>query len=74
MNKIYLVPVGAAKIKCPKSGRVLPAEGGEVEATTFWRRRLAAGEVKEGKKPVADKKPAKEKVDAQKVENNGGKK
>jgi hypothetical protein len=74
VKKIYLVPVGGAKIKCPKSGRVLSAEGGEVEFSTFWRRRLNAGEVKEGKAPAEKKAVPEKKVEAQKVENHGGKK
>jgi hypothetical protein len=75
VKKLYLVPMGDAKIKCPKSGKVLAAEGAMVELSTFWRRRLNDGSVKEGKAPLAQKKIAEApKVEAKKVENYGGKK
>jgi len=46
ITRIKIRPVvPGAVIRDPESRRVLPEEGAEVEETSFWTRRLLAGEV-----------------------------
>ncbi len=47
----YLVPAPGRTVRDPKTLEALPAEGRAVEMTPFWKRRLADGDVTEGKPP-----------------------
>ena len=55
-------PAPGLVVRDPMSKQALPAEGGEVGDTNFWRRRLACGDVvaiKEAPAPVAKQEPTK---------------
>lgn len=57
--KIYLQPAPQdRRVLNPANGQLLPAKGAYVERSTYWLRRLAAGEVVETTppKPAAKKK------------------
>lgn len=56
MPSTYLVPAPGRTVRDPKSLEALPAEGRAVEVTPFWKRRLAEGDVVEGK-PARAAKP-----------------
>lgn len=56
MSSKYLVPAPGRTVRDPKSLEPLPAEGRAVEMTPFWKRRLADGDVTEGKSPKATPK------------------
>lgn len=45
---MYLVPAAGLNVIDPANGQPLPPEGKEVADTTYWRRRLAEGDVTEG--------------------------
>lgn len=45
-------------IRDPRTKRPLPAEGGEVPDTTYWRRRLRSGDVVELQPPRVPAAPA----------------
>lgn len=47
----FLRPADGVKVRHP-NGRHLSAEGEQVEITAYWRRRIAAGDVVEGKAPA----------------------
>jgi hypothetical protein len=51
-------PVSGRQVPDPEKGGFLPPEGRAVEATTYWLRRLAEGDVAEVE---AELKPAKTK-------------
>ncbi|ARF52784.1 DUF2635 domain-containing protein [Pantoea stewartii] len=42
-----LKPVDGRAVRDPVKGTLLPAEGAEVEMSTFWRRRFRDGDVEE---------------------------
>lgn len=42
---VYVVPAKGVQVPVPGTGSVLPPEGMEVALTSFWRRRVRAGEV-----------------------------
>lgn len=45
-EKLYVKPVNAgALLRDPVTKRVLPSEGGFVQPTAFWRRRVRNGDV-----------------------------
>ena len=60
MGVIYVIPASGMLVPDPEaigsSDQVrLPAQGKEVEDSTYWQRRIACGEVTVGKPPVAPK-------------------
>lgn len=61
MSKIYVIPkqgmmVPDPNVRSRKSSDVrLPAEGKEVDDSTYWQRRLRDGDVTIGTKPKAAK-------------------
>lgn len=58
MKRIYVTPAEGRVVPNPeKPGAFLPAEGEEVDHGPYWSRRLAAGDVTEGK-PKAGRKAA----------------
>lgn len=57
MSSMYLIPAPGRTVRDPKSLEALPAEGRAVEMTPFWKRRLADGDVTEGKPPKSSAKP-----------------
>lgn len=52
--KIFLKPKAGLKIPRPDNGRELKAEGEEVIHSTFWRRRIADGDVIEVEGKVSE--------------------
>ena len=50
-GKIYVKAAKGLVLRDPRSKEPLPAAGGWVEDTTFWRRRLLHGDCKEVKPP-----------------------
>ena len=54
MTRAMLKPVNAYIVRTP-FGDILPSEGLEVPLTTYWRRRLAVGDVVHVKKSEAKK-------------------
>jgi len=66
--KIKVKPKEGLKIVMPDLNRELPVEGAVVEASTYWHRRLAEGDVvlveeikEEKQQPLESAKPAKSK-------------
>ena len=57
MPSKYLTPAPGRTVRDPKNLEALPAEGRAVEMTPFWKRRLADGDVTEGKPPKSSTKP-----------------
>lgn len=57
MSSMHLIPASGRTVRDPKSLEALPAEGRAVEMTPFWKRRLADGDVTEGKPPKSSAKP-----------------
>ena len=60
MSTAYLIPRAGLTVLQPANHKhsvptPLPAEGATVELTSYWRRRLAVGDVTEGKAPAATK-------------------
>lgn len=56
MTTAYLIPREGLTVLQPRSAKSpvpvpLPAEGAKVELTTYWHRRLADGDVTEGRAP-----------------------
>ena len=46
MQKIRVVPTAGLRVRLPhRPAEFLPAEGAEVPATAFWRRRIREGAV-----------------------------
>jgi hypothetical protein len=56
MSTIRVKPVDGARVRDPRTGAVIPAEGIEVTNETYWQRRLAAGDVVLDE-PAAEKAP-----------------
>lgn len=54
--KLYLVPAPGLTVIKPESNTPLAAEGESVEDSTYWRRRMAEGDVAEGKAPKSKSK------------------
>lgn len=54
-ERIFLIPNPGLEVLDPVSRRPLPADGEEVEKTTYWLRRLRDGDVTEGKAPKPKK-------------------
>lgn len=61
-EKKFLKPADGRKVRRP-DGPHMRADGELVEMTTYWRRRLRAGEVVEAQRPAAPKKPAAKKTE-----------
>jgi hypothetical protein len=64
MNTAYLIPRSGLTVLQPVTHRhsvptPLPVEGATVTLTSYWRRRIAVGDVTEGKAPAATKTTAK---------------
>jgi hypothetical protein len=53
----HLIPAPGRTVRDSKSLEALPAEGRAVEMTPFWKRRLADGDVTEGKPTKSSAKP-----------------
>lgn len=45
MNRITVVPAKGRAVPDPETGELLAAEGRDVPDDTYWRRRLADGDV-----------------------------
>lgn len=58
MNKITVKPSEGARVLNPATRQPLPAEGASVPRSTYWLRRIAAGEVEEVKPAKGKKKEA----------------
>ncbi|MBU1610334.1 MAG: DUF2635 domain-containing protein [Proteobacteria bacterium] len=56
MIKTYVKPTEGRRVLNPATRQPLPAEGASVEKSSYWLRRIAAGEVVETKPPSAAKK------------------
>jgi hypothetical protein len=59
MKIVHIRPVNGSRVLDPVQNLPLPEEGQPVELTTYWKRRLAAGEVeivKTGGDNKADKR------------------
>lgn len=56
--KIFIKPAPGLTVRDPDTLQPLPRDGAEVDRTTHWLRRLAAGDVVEV--PPAKTRPAKE--------------
>lgn len=69
-EKIFVKPKDGKRVIDPVTGRALLPEGGHVEKTSYWMRRLAGGEVLLGepKKSAPVEKP---KTDFKKKEKGG---
>lgn len=65
-----LRPVGGARVRRPDTGRHLAPEGESVPMTTFWARRVAAGEVEEVPQAKAKAKPAGSKAETGRQQSN----
>lgn len=61
MDLIHIRPAKGLRVLDPETRQPLPEEGAEVPLSTFWRRRLRAGDV-ERVKTEAAKPPAKKKA------------
>lgn len=62
MKKLLVKPAPNRLVRDPATGRPLPAEGAEVEGSSYWLRRLSDGDVVDAsteKKPAARKPAAK---------------
>lgn len=64
----YLIPREGLTVLIPRGGRYLmptplPAEGASVELGTYWRRRIADGDVSVGEPPAPAKAKAKATTD-----------
>jgi hypothetical protein len=57
---MYVIPEPGKTILDPLTNRMIPAEGAQVESSTYWRRRLKEGTVTQGTPPAA--KPVKAKA------------
>lgn len=56
MNTVHIKPAPGMRVRTPR-GDVLPAEGRSEELTTYWRRRIADGDVEvSDPPPTASKK------------------
>lgn len=56
MSKIVVIPAPGLLVRDPATMLPLPPEGAEVEESSHWMRRLAAGDVTLGKKAAKTKK------------------
>ncbi len=45
VERLYLKPRAGLTVRDPVTRRLLPPEGARVYPTTFWRRRIASGDV-----------------------------
>lgn len=59
-EKVYVVPAPGLRVVDPVTRQPLPAEGKEVERSSYWIRRLLDGDAIEGSAPV--RKQTKEKA------------
>ncbi|MNV98634.1 hypothetical protein D3C71_1939130 [compost metagenome] len=51
---MHVKPASGREIPDPEKGGYLPAEGREVEQSTYWLRRIADGDVVEVKPGIAE--------------------
>lgn len=58
MRTAFLIPKRGLVVRDPMTLVALPAEGASVRMTTYWTRRLTAGDVTEGRAPSKTTKPA----------------
>jgi hypothetical protein len=67
---MYVIPAEGLTVPDPVLRDHLPPEGREVTPSEYWIRRIADGDVKEGKPPAAVTRAAEaaEKADADRVE------
>lgn len=65
MNDLYLIPKTGVTVRDPLNGKPLATAGETKPRTSYWLRRLRAGDVVEGKAPkTAATAPASTKGDA----------
>ncbi|MBI9079191.1 MAG: DUF2635 domain-containing protein [Pseudodesulfovibrio sp.] len=53
---MFVKPKKDLKVRDPQTGRHLPSEGAGVEQTSYWLRRIKAGDVEKTKAPKAASK------------------
>lgn len=51
-ERIFIVPVPGVSVRDPNTKQYIPADGAEVERSSYWIRRQLAGEITIGKPAV----------------------
>lgn len=57
MTRLFLKPRPGTIVRFPRTGEILPEEGKFIILTSYWRRRIKAGDVVMESRKVLESKP-----------------